>query len=116
MFKVDLARAYRQLPSDPWDWPLLGISWNNSLFFDTAIPFGVRHGAMACQRTTQALCHIQMEKDDVDAEAYIDDMATVCIDELVLANKSFTGFLNDIDELGLQVSLNKCEAPSRFMT
>ena len=92
MFKVDLARAYRQLPSDPWDWPLLGFSWNDSIFFDTAIPFGVRHGAMACQRTTQALCHIQQEKDDVDAEAYIDDMATVCIDDIVLANKAFTEF------------------------
>ena len=26
LFKLDLAPAYRQLPSDPWDWPLLGIS------------------------------------------------------------------------------------------
>ena len=25
MFKLDLKRAYRQLPTDPWDWPLLGI-------------------------------------------------------------------------------------------
>ena len=44
MFKIDLARAYRQLPSDPWDWALLGLQWNDELYFDTAIPFGVRHG------------------------------------------------------------------------
>ena len=116
MFKVDLARAYRQLPSDPWDWVLLGLQWNDKLYFDTAIPFGVRHGAMACQRTTQALCHIQTEDGNSDAEAYIDDMASVCMGDSVLANKQYTDFLNCIDELGLEVSLSKCASPSVFMT
>ena len=116
MFKIDLARAYRQLPSDPWDWALLGISWDDKLYFDTAIPFGVRHGAMACERTTKALCHIQTKDDQSDAEAYIDDIASVCSDNLILANQQFTDFLNTIDELGLQVSLEKCTGPSVILT
>ena len=43
MYKVDLARAYRQLPADPYDWPLLGIEWQSEIFVDKAIPFGIRH-------------------------------------------------------------------------
>ena len=45
MYKVDLSRAYRQLRSDPWDWPLLRIAWVTDTFLDVAIPFGLRHGA-----------------------------------------------------------------------
>ena len=34
LFKRDLKRAYRQLPVDPFDYPLLGYSWRDKLFFD----------------------------------------------------------------------------------
>ena len=55
IYKIDLSRAYRQLRSDPLDWPLLGIGWENQCYLDTAIPFGLRHGASACQRTSEAV-------------------------------------------------------------
>ena len=38
LFKLDLARAYRQLPSDPLDWPLLGVQWNGSFGLTRASP------------------------------------------------------------------------------
>ena len=44
LYKIDLKRAYRQLRSDPLDWPLLGLLWQGEAFIDTAIPFGLRHG------------------------------------------------------------------------
>ena len=116
LFKVDLARAYRQLPSDPWDWPLLGLSWNNDLFFDNAIPFGVRHGAMACQRTTEALCYAETCDNDNEAEAYIDDMAEVCGPCLEEATGFYNQFLDTTRDLGLNVSLNKCVGPSIELT
>ena len=43
LYKVDLSWAYCQLPADPNDWPLLGISWQDLLYFDRAVPFGLRH-------------------------------------------------------------------------
>ena len=55
MFKVDLSRAYRQLRSDPFDWPLLGIEWDDQISMDTEVPFGLRHGASTCQRTMEAV-------------------------------------------------------------
>ena len=116
LYKVDLSRAYRQLPSDPWDWPLLGIKWKEKTYFDTAIPFGVRHGAMSCQRTTEALCYLNSKDGKADSEAYIDDMATVCEKILQAAMSRYNNFLKEIEELGLQVSLAKCAPPSIEMT
>ena len=73
MYKVDLARAYRQLPSDPFNWPLLGLSWELATFIDLAIPFGLRHGAMACQRVTEAICFILRRRQRASTLPYIDD-------------------------------------------
>ena len=42
LYKLDLARAYRQLPADPLDWPLLGIKWNDTFYMDKSVPFGLR--------------------------------------------------------------------------
>ena len=54
LYKIDLSRAYRQLPIDPHDWPLLGIGWQNSMYFDRAIPFGIRPGVMCCSESLMA--------------------------------------------------------------
>ena len=58
IYKVDLIRAYCQLQSCPLDWPLLVIAWEGELYVDVAVPFGLRHGASACQRTTEAVAEL----------------------------------------------------------
>ena len=55
VFKKDLPPAYRQIPIDPQDYPLLRLYIDGSLFFHTALPFGLRSASMICQRTTKAL-------------------------------------------------------------
>ena len=54
VFKKDLRPAYRQIPIDPQDYALLGLYIDGSLFFHTALPFGLRSASMICQRTTKA--------------------------------------------------------------
>ena len=39
--KRDLKRAYRQLPVDPGDIPLLGYSWQGNLYVDKVLPMGL---------------------------------------------------------------------------
>ena len=41
MYKIHLSRAYRQLRSDPLDWAFLGMEWENKVYLDIAIPFGL---------------------------------------------------------------------------
>ena len=41
LFKKDLKRAYRQIPVDPKDYIFLGYQWNDFLYFDLVLPFGL---------------------------------------------------------------------------
>ena len=71
LYKVDLTRAYRQLRTDPLDWPFLMLQWEDQFFLDISIPFGLRHKASACQRTTEAVSAIAREEAGADTAPYI---------------------------------------------
>ena len=114
LFSIDLARAYRQLRSDPLDWPLLGFKWQKDIFFDASIPFGIRYRAMACQRTTNAVCYI-LGKDEHDLMCYIDDFVGVA-STLPAAQQGFDHTRRVLQSLGLQEATDKASAPSTRMT
>lgn len=73
LFKRDLRWAYRQFPVDPLDYPLLGYLWEDLLYFDAALPMGLRSSAMACQRITWAVCYI-CEQSGYDILNYLDNL------------------------------------------
>jgi len=74
MYKVDLERAYRHFRCDVSSYPLLGIEWNKEYYIDISIPFGLRTGALICQKVTNAFVYI-MSKYGIDLVNYIDDIA-----------------------------------------
>ena len=74
MWKRDLKRAYRQLPVDPHDYHLLGHTWRNGAYVDLCIPFGLRTGSMAMQRTTNGFVYM-LKKRGIECVGYIDDNA-----------------------------------------
>ena len=113
LYKVDLSRAYRQLRSDPLDWPLLGIQWEGQTYIDTAIPFGLRHGASACQRTSEAANQIAASLYEAWSLAYIDDTAGASLPGS--ANRHYSGLRQTFDDLGLDTAHAKCQAPSTQM-
>ncbi len=41
LWSVDVKRAYRQLRSDPQDLPLLCFNWDQAVYIDTAVVFGL---------------------------------------------------------------------------
>lgn len=50
LFKKDLKCAYRQIPVDPRDYNLLGYHWNDLLYSDLVLPFGLHSATLTCQR------------------------------------------------------------------
>lgn len=40
--KIDIAHAYRNVPVHPADRHLLGMQWDNLIYIDTVLPFGLR--------------------------------------------------------------------------
>ena len=113
MFKVDLSRAYRQLRSDRLDWPFFGIHWQDEFFLDVAVPFGLRHGASACQRTTEAVVKVASHRHGTKAHPYIDDTSAAALP--AVSSWQYQGLLNIMVELGLDAALAKCQPPSRRM-
>ena len=113
LYKIDLSRAYRQLRSDPLDWPLLGIQWQGKTYLDTAIPFGLRHGASACQRTSEAIVTIAAHECSAWALPYIDDTAGAALPDV--ADAHYQGTLRVMDSVGLQVAPHKCQAPNTLL-
>ena len=124
MLKRDLSRAYRQLRVDPHDYRFLGFSWNNEMYFDVAPPFGLRSAAQACQRTTDGLAYILLERG-IKVINYVDDIAcamtskeeadmagkiidqTICESGLVLAEEKSVNCTQVLTFLGIQFNSQK---------
>lgn len=115
LYSLDLERAYRQLRSDPLDWPLLGIQWDNDVYIDVSIPFGIRWGAMACSRTTSAICYIH-NLDNYASICFIDDFFGVSPPSLEKATDGFKRLRCILGELGVKESIDKAVAPTTRMT
>ena len=114
LYKVDLCRAYRQLRSCPRDWPFLMVDWQGRPYVDTAIPFGLRHGASACQHTTEAVIEAAQEKEEIDASPYIDDTAGAALPDV--AQYHYVALTDTMLELGLEAAPAKCTPPTTQLT
>ena len=112
IYKKDLARAFRQIPLDPKDVPLLGFVVDNQLYFHTRFPFGLRSATMVCQRVAKAVIHI-LTSEGYLADVYIDDFYGVEIPEL--AGVAFNRMSELFEELGLEASPAKDQLPNTQM-
>lgn len=112
LYKRDLRRAYRQLPVDPGDIHLLGFKWDGYLYIDRVLPFGLRSAAMACQRTTNAIAHIQ-NLHGFDIVNYLDDFAGC--EKPLKATSAFNSIGETLTSLGLEEALDKACPPNIIM-
>ena len=116
LYKLDISRAYRQLRSDPLDWPLLGLHWpsaDGAFWIDTAIPFGLRTGAMFCMRTTNAVKYMMQQLGPFDIVNYVDDLAGCEDPETALTACNTLRSL--LAELGLPEAADKLWLPATVM-
>ena len=113
LYKRDLKRAYRQLPVDPYDYPLLGYSWCDRFYFDIRLPMGLCSAAMICQRVTNAVCFM-LSKSGCAVLSYLDDFMGISAPTMAFEHYRLCGSL--LYALGLQESLHKACPPSTQMT
>jgi hypothetical protein len=85
IYKINLARAFRQIPIDPLDIVNLGVEWEGNCYLNTVLPFDFRHGSAICQRITDAMRYI-LSKTNITLVNYIDDFIAIvpvqCADEM----------------------------------
>jgi hypothetical protein len=113
LFKIDLARAFRQLHVDPFDTKFLGLHWWGEYFLDIALPFGYRNGTLACTRVTDLIRFI-LAKLGIFVLNYIDDIIGVVPDDV--ANVQFQVTLKVLHLLGFIISKYKTIPPGKIVT
>lgn len=113
LWKADLARAYRQLRTDPFDVPLLTVRFENQYWVDICPSFGARLSGAACQRTTTAVVDL-LAKRGIWSLAYLDDFCGAAA-TLAEAETAYQAFLTLAETLGLSLSPSKCQPPTKAM-
>ena len=112
IFKRDLKRAFRQIPVDPNDIPLLGFQVDSEFYFHSVLPFGRRSCVMCCQRTTKTVVFI-LEQEDILVDVYIDDFFGA--EEANKADYAFERIKEIFLQLGLLAAQDKDVAPAYVM-
>ena len=113
LYKMDLARGYRQLRVDPNDWPLLGFTHREKWYMDICPPFGLRTSALFMQRTSEAISHIH-SRAGYTSKPYLDDFggAERTEGEAAAALSTLRAIMA---ELGIQPAEHKTCGPTQTM-
>ena len=112
VFEKDLKRAFRQIPVDLTDYPLLGMCIDDGLYFHSSLPFGLRSTTMICQRTTKSIVYI-LNGEGISVDVYIDDFYGAEVPSA--AEPSFLRMNSLFDELGVLASPDKDTPPCTHM-
>ena len=80
LFTVDITRAYKNFYSDPLDWPLLCLRWDDQFYLDVSMPFGARASSCFVQRVANFISRI-LTDEGIRAIMYLVDVVVVAPDE-----------------------------------
>ena len=74
--KIDIQEAYRILPVHPQDRVLLGMRWDEQLYVDTVLPFGLRSAPKIFDALANTFEWVLKEKGLSFIHHYLDDFIT----------------------------------------
>ena len=75
--KLDIQRAYRNVPVHPEDRPLLGMEWEGQVFVDAVLPFGLRSAPKIFNSLADALAWVLQQKGVCALLHYLDDFLLI---------------------------------------
>ena len=75
--KMDIKQAYRMIPVHPEDRYLLGMRWQETVFVDKTLPFGLRSAPLIFSAVADALQWTMQRNGATFVDHYIDDFITV---------------------------------------
>ena len=109
IYKIDLARAFRQLFVDPSDWDLLGLHWDGDYYGDCKVPFGCQNGSMFLTQFTDYIRYIMRSKGNHIVN-YVDDL--LGLETEGHSMESYQFLRQFLERVGYPISLSKLSPPS----
>src|SRR4051794_13603549 len=75
--KWDVKSAFRLIRVRPQDWHLLGFTWRDRFFFDTALLFGLSSSPALWEELATLLEWIVHDKLGLEVSHYVDDFIAI---------------------------------------
>ena len=116
MIKVDIRNAYRVVPIHPDDRWLMGMSWKDAVYVDTALPFGLRSAPKIFTAIADAAEWIVRQQGVEFHLHYLDDFLVVTAADESRGTHSLRIILEMFEQLGLPVAWDKLEGPASRLT
>ena len=114
--KVDIESAYRLIPVHPQDRPLQAVRWENQVFIDPMLPFGLRSAPKIFNAVADAL-HWCLHNQGIPLiRHYLDDFIILGPPNSLQCQKSLTTLLRVCQELGVPIASQKTEGPTTSLT
>ena len=114
--KADIKAAYRLVPVHPLDRRWLGMQWNNQLYIDGMLPFGLRSAPKLFTAVADAIewCIHQRGVDLIFH--YLDDFLVMGPPNSATCKHSLELLVSECGELGVPLASEKIEGPSPILT
>ena len=110
LWKTDFSAYYKQLNIDLAQINTLAFAFDNKIYFESRLPFGLRSSCLNAQRVTTAAIRIYNSKSPSFATGYVDDIVGCSLN--VVARRDYDLFWQVTDDLGMEKTLEKCEPPA----
>ena len=114
--KIDIAHAYRNVPVHPDDRHLLGMLWDESLYVDTVLPFGLRSAPKIFSAISDSLEWILRQHGIQYVVHYLDDFLTIGAPNANECQQNLKVLVSTCEKLGLPLAIEKIEGPVSALT
>ena len=115
MVKADIKEAYRMVPVRPQDQLLLGVMWQDSVYIDKVLPFGLRSAPKIFSAVADAIQWILHLNGVDNIIHYLDDYVLVAKDR-EQADYQKAQLISTFTELGVPLEPSKLEGPSQCLS
>ena len=115
LVKADIKEAYRMVPIHPNDQHLLGIWWEDSVYIDRMLPFGLRSAPKIFSAIADTLQWILLQQGIKHILHYLDDFILVA-SSLDQAHSDKSTLITTFHHLGVPLEVSKLEGPSNCLT
>ena len=116
LVKLDLEKAYRNVPVHPQDQHLLAISWEGDTYVDGALPFGLRSAPKIFSAVADMVSWALHCAGIQHQIHYLDDFMFLGAPDTDEAARALCIALRMLDYLGLPVATRKTEGPADCIT
>ena len=114
--KLDIKNAFQFLPVHPTDRYLLAVEWENAIYLDTCLPFGLWSAPKLFNILAELLAWIAQHNGVTFSIHYLDDFLTMGPPHSPICNRNMHVFIEVCERLGVPLALEKMEGPSTSLT